>query len=114
MTLTGFTDAGATFSADCGGAGAAEAPEAEGAAPKVAGEATGKGTRVAVGAAETLVDGKLRVFLSAIDAEAGTARVAVNGPQTIALAVGEPVEAGGCTVTLTGIGDGQATIDGGC
>jgi hypothetical protein len=105
LTLTGFTeDGGATFSGDCGAATAAAAPA----------EGSGAGTAVAVGAAETLADGKLRVFLSAVDAAAGTARVAVNGPQTIELAVGEPTEAGGCTVTLTGIGDGQATIDAGC
>jgi hypothetical protein len=104
LTLTGFSDEGATFTGECGEASAAAAPA----------EGTGAGTAVAVGAAETLVDGKLRVFLSGVDAAAGTARVAVNGPQTTVLSIGQPVEAGGCRVTLTGIGDGQATIDAGC
>jgi hypothetical protein len=107
LTLTGFSDEGATFTGDCGGAEAAAAP----AAPA---QGTGAGTAVAVGAAETLVEGKLRVFLSGIDAAAGTARVAVNGPQTMVLSVGQPVEAGGCRVTLTGIGEGEATVDAAC
>jgi hypothetical protein len=103
VTLTGFTETGATFEGDCGaGAGAAPA------------EGSGEGTAVAVGSAATIVDGKLRVFLSRTDAEAGTASVAVNGPQTTELTMGQPVEAGGCTVTLTGIGDGEATIDAAC
>jgi len=100
VTLTGFTETGATFEGDCGAA-----------APP---EGTGEGTAVAVGSVATIVEGKLRVFLSRIDAGAGTASVAVNGPQAIALTVGQPVEAAGCTVTLTGIGEGEATIDGAC
>jgi hypothetical protein len=107
VTLTGFTETGATCEGDCGGGGSGEA-----AAAPAAG--TGEGTAVAVGAAATLVEGKLRVFLSRIDAEAGTARVAVNGPSAMEMTVGQPVEAGGCTVTLTGIGDGEATLDAAC
>ena len=38
----------------------------------------------------------------------------MNGPQVTELTVGQPVEAGGCTVTLTGVGDGEATIDATC
>ena len=64
VTLTGFTETGATFEGDCGGGGQAAAPA----------EGSGEGTAVAVGAAATLADGKLRVFLSRIDAEAGTAQ----------------------------------------
>ncbi|HVH03777.1 MAG TPA: hypothetical protein VM891_12680 [Amaricoccus sp.] len=104
VTLTGFTETGATFEGDCGGSGQATAPA----------EGSGEGTAVTVGAAATIADGKLRVFLSRIDAEAGTASVAVNGPQVTELTVGQPVEAGGCTVTLTGVGDGEATIDATC
>jgi hypothetical protein len=106
VTLTGFDPRGATFTADCGGAGAGEA---------TAGRAgSGSGTSVVVGSAATLIDEKLRVFLSAIDAGSGTARVAVNGPQTVRVSLGEPIEAGDCKLTLTGIGDGQATFDGSC
>jgi len=128
ITLTGFTeDGGATFSGDCGG-GAAAAPagasstgagstdgaSTDGASTGAEVPAEGAGTAIVVGTSETLVEGKLRVFLSGIDAEAGTARVAVNGPQTVRLALAEPTEAGGCTLTLTGMGEGQATIDAGC
>ena len=114
ITLTGFAADGATFAGDCGGAGSDEAAAEPATDAVAAAPATGAGTAVAVGAAETLVEGKLRVFLSGIDAGAGSARVAVNGPTTIALKVGEPAEANGCTVTLTGIGDGQATFEGAC
>jgi hypothetical protein len=110
ITLTGFTeDGGATFSGDCDGAGAAEAASTGADVP-----AEGAGTAIVIGTSATLAEGKLRVFLSGVDADAGTARVAVNGPQTIALALAEPTEAGGCTLTLTGIGEGQATVDAGC
>lgn len=112
VTLTGFTeDGGATFSADCGD-GAASAAAGGGTDSAEAPAATGAGTAVAIGAAETLVDGKLRVFLSAIDADG--ARVAINGPATVSLAIGQPVEVNGCTVTLTGTGEGQATFEGAC
>lgn len=112
VTLTGFAENGATFDVGCGDAAAAAAPAGD--ATQASGEPAGSGKPVAIGAAETLVDGKLRVFLSAVDAEAGTARVAVNGPQAISVSLGVPVEAAGCQVTLTGIGDGEATIDGSC
>jgi hypothetical protein len=116
LTLTGFSDEGATFTGECGGAQAAAPAEGAGAEAAAAApaEGTGAGTAVAVGAAETLVEGKLRVFLSGIDAAAGTARVAVNGPETTVLSIGQPIQAGGCRVTLTGIAEGQATIDGSC
>jgi hypothetical protein len=104
VTLTGFTETGATLEGDCGGTAEVAAPAA----------GTGEGTAVAVGAAATIADGRLRVFLSRIDAGAGTASVAVNGPQATELTIGQPVEAGGCTVTLTGIGDGEATLDAAC
>ncbi|HVH04007.1 MAG TPA: hypothetical protein VM891_13885 [Amaricoccus sp.] len=109
LTLTGFSETGASFTGDCGedGGGAAE-PKA------AAGAATGAGVALAMGASTALADGKLSVFLSGIDAEAGTARVAVNGPRTALLTVGQPVEAGGCTLTLTGVGDGGATVDAAC
>jgi hypothetical protein len=75
---------------------------------------SGAGTAIAVGATGVLADGKLRVFVSTLDAAAGTARVALNGTETVELKMSEPVRAGDCQVTLTGIGDGTATIDAGC
>jgi hypothetical protein len=111
VTLTGFTETGATFEGDCGGG--QQAAEAGGGEARAPVEGSGEGTVVAIGSAAEIADG-LRVFLSRVDAEAGVANVAVNGPRTVALAMGQPVEAGGCTVTLTGIGEGEATIDGAC
>ena len=76
--------------------------------------AAGAGTEVRVGGTAVLADGAARVFLSAADPEAGTARAAVNGFRTVALAVGESVEAGDCTVTLTGVAAGSASFDASC
>ncbi len=76
--------------------------------------ATGAGTELRMGGTAMLADGALRVFLSGVNAEAGTARVAVNGRSLATLALGETTEAGDCTVTLTGLGTGTATVDGSC
>ena len=55
------------------------------------------------------------MFLSGVDREAGTARVAINGPSSTSVSLGEPAEAGDCTVTLTGFTeDGGATFSGDC
>lgn len=94
---------------------AAAAPAARPAAPAAA-PATGeapKGELILIGSAASFGDA-LSVFLSTVNPETGTARVAVNGPSTIALALNEPASAGGCEVTLTGFGDGGAYIDGVC
>jgi hypothetical protein len=102
LTLTGFSEGGALVAADCGG-DAAAAPAASGA-----------GSAVPMGKAEIFGDGKVRVFLSAVDAEAGTARVAINGPAVTTLEMSSPVKAGDCTVELTGVGEGTATVDVAC
>lgn len=87
--------------------GGAAAPEPE--------RAAGTGSAVIPGSAVTLADGKLRVFLSAADAKAGTARVAINGQTLVPLELGKPFDADGCSVSLTGFdADGAALIDGGC
>ena len=75
---------------------------------------SGEGTAVDVADTATLGDGKLRVFLSGVDPEAGTARVAINGTALTVLKMSVPVEAEDCTVTLTGIGEGGATINAAC
>jgi hypothetical protein len=64
--------------------------------------------------ATTMIDEGLRVFLSSVDEENGTARVAINGPTTTMLELGEPVESAGCTVTLNGFSEGTAVVDGSC
>lgn len=89
----------------------AAAPAAPAAAPAT-GEAP-KGELILVGSAASFGDA-LSVFVSTVNPETGTARVAVNGPSTIALALNQPASANGCEVTLTGFGDGGAYIDGVC
>jgi hypothetical protein len=98
VMLAGFAEGGARIAGEC-----ATPPQGSGA-----------GTAIAVGATGALADGRLRVFVSGIDARGGSARVAVNGTETIELRMSEPVRAGDCDVTLTGIGEGSVTIDAGC
>lgn len=66
------------------------------------------------GATASLADGAVRVFVSAIDEEAGTARLAVNGLTTSRTAIGEtldvPTDSGPCAVTVTGIDRGHVTL----
>lgn len=109
------SEAPADASAEAPAETAAAAPAARPAAPAAA-PATGeapKGELILIGSAASFGDA-LSVFLSTVNPETGTARVAVNGPSTIALALNEPASAGGCEVTLTGFGDGGAYIDGVC
>lgn len=112
VVMTALAAGSATFDATCGDAAAATPAEGEAAAEAPAGG--GAGAEVSVGATTTLAEGKLRVFLSAFDAEAGTARVAINGTTLTALTMSEPVTAGDCTVELTGGSGRTATIDGAC
>lgn len=116
ITLTGFTETGgATFSGACGDDATQPAAEdATASAEPAAASATGEGSTIAVGSTGTLVENQLRVFVSGIDAEAKTARVAVNGVDTKELAVGEPTAFGACTITLTGLAEGAAILQGGC
>lgn len=110
------SEAPADASAEAPAETAAAAPAARPAAPAAAAPATGeapKGELILIGSAASFGDA-LSVFLSTVNPETGTARVAVNGPSTIALALNEPASAGGCEVTLTGFGDGGAYIDGVC
>lgn len=88
---------------------------AEKAAPAAAAPtgAPATGELVLIGSAASFGDA-LSVFLSGVNAEAGTARVAVNGPVTSVLTLGEATPAGDCTLTLTGFGEGGAYLDGVC
>lgn len=89
--------------------GEADAPAAAAAQPE-----PGAGTALGIGQTATFEDGDLRVFLSAADAQSGTARLAVNGPAAVSVALNEPVTVGECTVTLTGFTEGGATVTGSC
>jgi hypothetical protein len=71
------------------------------------------GEPLRIGATTMLGEG-LRIFLSSVDEENGTARVAINGPTTTTLELGEPVESDGCTVTLNGFSEGTAVVEGSC
>jgi hypothetical protein len=108
LTLAGIDGRQASFAADCGGSADTAA------APEGAATGSGEGTEVGIGETGIFADGALRVFLSAFDPEAGTARVAINGPVVTALAMGSPAQAGDCTVTLTGGEGRRAIIDGRC
>lgn len=120
ITLTGFTESGgATFSGACGtdapaSAASPAAASSPAPAPTAVPAGAGDGTAIAVGSTAVLVEGKLRVFVSGTDPAAKTARIAVNGVETTMLPVGEPTAFGGCTLTLTGVEDGAATLSGGC
>ncbi len=116
LTLTGFAPGGATFDADCGTGDAAAAERQAAAEPQaaVAAAGPGPGQEVRVGGAASLGDGAVRVFLSAIDPAAGTARAAIDGVAITPLALGAPVAAGACNVMLTGFTPGGATIEAAC
>jgi hypothetical protein len=108
VTLSGIDGRRASFAAECGGEAAGDAAPADAAA------ATGEGTEIGVGETGIFADGALRVFLSSFDADAGSARVAINGQSLTMLTLGSPTEAGDCTIVLTG-GDGRrAILDGSC
>lgn len=84
-------------------------------APAAAPQVATTGTPVTPGQAVTLVDEKLRVFLSSADPKSNSARVAINGFATTVLTAGEPVDVDGCHVELSGFdASGTAMIDGGC
>jgi hypothetical protein len=110
VTMTGLDAGRATFDAECGGAGG----EQVAAAGAVSDGGAAAGTAARPGETITFDEGKLRVFLSTFDPEAGTARVAVNGFEVTALTLGEPVEVEGCEITLMGADGGSAMLDARC
>jgi uncharacterized coiled-coil protein SlyX len=59
-------------------------------------------------------EGAARVFLSSVSADRQSARVAVNGFSLQTLQIGQPIEAGGCEITLTGVEPPAAVIDASC
>ena len=100
LTLTGFGEGGAYLDSVCGegGAAAPAAGQQEGSAEPVTG-----GEAVRMGAAGNFGEGKVRIFLSGVNNEAQTARIALNGLRTAEMRLQEKVDAAGCAVTLTGI-----------
>lgn len=92
----------------------AEAPEAaalEAAAAAAPVEGFGPGETAILG------DGALRVFVSRIDAEAGTARLRVGGTDlTLAAGASEMLagEGGACRLTLDAVGGGKAALSAAC
>ncbi len=109
VTVDAVAQGAASVSSDCGGGAAASA-----AAPSDAGDPV---DGAAPGETVLLADGALRVFVSSVLGTEG-ARLAINGIETVTLAVGESVEveAGdqSCTVTVSATGGGQAALDGNC
>ena len=75
-----------------------------------------EGTRV--GETEALLDGKVRVFVSGVDAAAQTVRVAINGlgMQTLGQYRGVSFDADGtsCELTLDGIVEGHVQMTASC
>lgn len=107
LTLTGFGEGGAYLDGVCGDGGAAApaAGQQEGSAEPVTG-----GEAVRMGAAGSFGEGKVRIFLSGVNNEAQTARIALNGLRTAEMRLQEKVDAAGCAVTLTGIDAEGATF----
>lgn len=87
----------------------------EAAAPAAAPAAPENGA--APGEAAVVSDGALRVFVSRLDEEKGTAHVRVNGTDLV-LALGKPQTVAGqdgeCQLTLDAVGGGKAAISGAC
>lgn len=105
LTLTGFGQGGAYLDADCSGEAAPGAAGQQGSAVPVTG-----GEAVRMGATGAFGDGKVRIFLSGVDSEAQTARVALNGVRTAEMRLQEKLDAQGCAVTLTAIDAEGATF----
>lgn len=109
VVLADVMEAGAIVGSDCG-AQTTEAAAAD--IPPAPEEGYTPGTTV------SLADGALRVFVSALAADGSSARLAVNGIDTVTVASGSSIEvtAGDqtCTVSVTGVGDGMVGLDGSC
>jgi hypothetical protein len=130
ITLTGIDAPGATIDSQCGGgsgentgSGSASGSGSGSGSGDSTGSDTGanaepvglgEGTEIAMASAAGLGDGKLRVYLSRLDHQSQSARVAINGTGLIDLKLGEAVEAGDCKVTLTGMSESSASIQASC
>lgn len=113
VTLTGVSASGATVESTCG---AVAAPAEAAAAEPVEDVAPENGVKP--GNAVSLADGAVRVFVSAVDASAASARIAVNGVATQTVAAGEAIDVTSgdkaCTLTVTGVGQGMVGLEANC
>ncbi|GAA0293772.1 ABC transporter C-terminal domain-containing protein [Rhodovulum strictum] len=102
VVLEGAAAAGAAS----GPADAADAADAVAEAPAPVGP----------GETASFGDGSVRVFVSRVDADAGSARIAVNGTAMATLSTGEAVslDETGCSVSLVAIEDGRASFGYAC
>lgn len=101
VVLQGMAEDGAVLTSNCGAPGAAGT-----------GETPENGFRT--GQTAVLADGALRVFVSSLADDGSAARIAINGIDTQTVAAGETVEAGDCSVTVTGVGGGAVGLEGSC
>lgn len=112
ITLTAIMAPSAMIDSNCDGTGAAAGSSGEATYSEPVG--LGEGTELQVGNATSFGDGAARVFLSQFDPSAGSARIAVNGTATTTLAVGDSMDVGECTITLTGMGEKSVSVDASC
>jgi hypothetical protein len=121
LELTDVRRDGATLDVRCDasgqqqGEGAVQAPRTklvgnEGAPA----EGSQTSAELAPGQALVVGDGDMRLFVSAVDAERGQVRIAVNGTEVISLAVGDTHEANGCSVGLNGFEGRSAVLNYSC
>ena len=87
-------------------------------APAAAAPAKDGPDGITVGRTMMLMDGKIRVFVSAVNGDEGTARVAVNGQTVSTLrprrSVELEIDEKPCKVTLDGIDRGHVTLSAAC
>lgn len=119
VVMTALGEGTATFDSDCGGeaqAAAATAGGETGAGGTGGGAAAGSAHphELRIGQTAIFADGEVRVFLSSVNADAGTASISLNGAAPAAIALNEPMAAGSCKVTLISAAAGTATIEGAC
>ena len=114
LSLDALTSGHAQMSAECTATVETATPALQASEAARASAAEPKGP----GQTAWLLDGKVRVFISGIDAAAGTARVAVNGTDTAVLGGAHVVtfDADGtaCTLNLAEITDGRVQLSATC
>lgn len=118
LNLDALAAGQAEMSADCVASTSEEAaagaplPQASEDALATAGEPKGPGQTA------WLLDGKARVFISGVDAEARTARVAVNGLNTAIVGGPQPVrftsDGQTCTLSVADVVDGRVQLAASC
>ena len=114
LSLDALTSGYAQMSAECTATVETATPALQASEAARASAAEPKGP----GQTAWLLDGKVRVFISGIDAAAGTARVAVNGTDTVVLGDAHVVtfdaDGAACTLNLAEITDGRVQLSATC